>query len=776
MLGHHYGMGGTRMPQRLTGAIGLLVLAVALIVAAVFLYYQGLDRSTQWVGLVGGALALVAVARKPAQTLLSWRRYGGELAQARVADIAEELAMALVEEWRQWQTWRAESNPVTLHVHWTFTPDSQLAMTGVTWDDVGTAAVTADPALPSTEGDATYQAFIEQLPNGRLVVLGQAGSGKSSIARQLAQDLLVRRSAGGRVPVFLTLASWDPEERLYDWVARQLSRDHPDLDRLVAGPLGRPPVPLARALVENGHLFLILDGFDEIAEQSRAKALDRIYRLGDQVPLMLTSRTAEYVAEVQEVGRGMPRAGAVELVPVNTQAIKRYLAKTTAAVPPGRWGPVFDLLDGGGINPVSQVLRTPLMIWLACIVYRDKASVPAELADGQRFADAAAIERHLLDSMVAAVYMDANPDGRSWQPDQARRWLGFLARWLEQARTHDLAWWQLPLAADRRLDQVAAGLPVGLVGGVSSGLIVAAMDGLATGLASGAAFTALATARAFSRAIRWPAPWLPGPAKGRVIALATGLAVGLPFAFRGNLMTGVAHGVAIGMLAGLAAGFVVHESRTRPVQVRLRIRGNGMRFLQRVCLGMLLGLAFGAILGGTLGVLNGPATGLAYGLLSLVMGLALGIEDGLQLWLDAPTDLMHSASPQTVLSDDRSAALQRALFAGPLAGIAAGIAVSFAYGPITGAVVAAAMTAAFAVTDRMVGVASSCWGGFTLVRAWLALRDDLPWRLITFLDDAYNLGVLRRSGTVHQFRHARLQQRLAISQAQPPPVPVPAAG
>jgi hypothetical protein len=39
-----------------------------------------------------------------------------------------------------------------------------------------------------------------------------------------------------------------------------------------------------------------------------------------------------------------------------------------------------------------------------------------------------------------------------------------------------------------------------------------------------------------------------------------------------------------------------------------------------------------------------------------------------------------------------------------------------------------------------------------------------------------NLGVLRRSGTVHQFRHAHLQQRLAISQAQPPPAPVPAVG
>lgn len=53
MLGHHYDMGGTRAPQRITGTMGLLLLAVALIVAAVFLYYQGLDRSTRGSGRRG---------------------------------------------------------------------------------------------------------------------------------------------------------------------------------------------------------------------------------------------------------------------------------------------------------------------------------------------------------------------------------------------------------------------------------------------------------------------------------------------------------------------------------------------------------------------------------------------------------------------------------------------------------------------------------------------------------------------------------------------------
>jgi hypothetical protein len=48
-----------------------------------------------------------------------------------------------------------------------------------------------------------------------------------------------------------------------------------------------------------------------------------------------------------------------------------------------------------------------------------------------------------------------------------------------------------------------------------------------------------------------------------------------------------------------------------------------------------------------------------------------------------------------------------------------------------------------------------------LVRLWLPLTGRLPWRLHTFLDDAYDRGVLRQTGPVWEFRHDRLQQHLS---------------
>ncbi|GAA4889175.1 hypothetical protein GCM10023222_56130 [Saccharopolyspora cebuensis] len=54
----------------------------------------------------------------------------------------------------------------------------------------------------------------------------------------------------------------------------------------------------------------------------------------------------------------------------------------------------------------------------------------------------------------------------------------------------------------------------------------------------------------------------------------------------------------------------------------------------------------------------------------------------------------------------------------------------------------------------------SAWWNFVVARLWLWLRGRLPLRLMRFLDDGRERQVFRQSGTVYQFRHARLHDRL----------------
>ncbi len=57
--------------------------------------------------------------------------------------------------------------------------------------------------------------------------------------------------------------------------------------------------------------------------------------------------------------------------------------------------------------------------------------------------------------------------------------------------------------------------------------------------------------------------------------------------------------------------------------------------------------------------------------------------------------------------------------------------------------------------------AGSIWCRWQLARAKCALAGILPLRLLTFLEDAHQRGVLRVVGTEYQFRHARLQDHLS---------------
>src|SRR5262245_45116424 len=76
------------------------------------------------------------------------------------------------------------------------------------------------------------------------------------------------------------------------------------------------------------------------------------------------------------------------------------------------------------------------------------------------------------------------------------------------------------------------------------------------------------------------------------------------------------------------------------------------------------------------------------------------------------------------------------------------------------------------------GLLPGTWAPFVIVRSWLALRGRLPWHLMAFLEDCHRLGILRQVSPVYQFRHARLQDHLARTPADPGigPTPTPGSG
>ena len=64
-------------------------------------------------------------------------------------------------------------------------------------------------------------------------------------------------------------------------------------------------------------------------------------------------------------------------------------------------------------------------------------------------------------------------------------------------------------------------------------------------------------------------------------------------------------------------------------------------------------------------------------------------------------------------------------------------------------------------------VMASSWGSFQSARIWLAVRGELPYSILAFLEDAKDGGILRRDGPAYEFRAVRLQQDIADPTSDP---------
>jgi hypothetical protein len=97
--------------------------------------------------------------------------------------------------------------------------------------------------------------LLGRVPTGRLVVLGEPGSGKSMFTIRLVLDLLAARSPGDPVPVLVALAAWNPDEQtLQGWLEQVLIDTYPGLTTFTPGGVSR-----AWALLDTGQILPILD-------------------------------------------------------------------------------------------------------------------------------------------------------------------------------------------------------------------------------------------------------------------------------------------------------------------------------------------------------------------------------------------------------------------------------------------------------------------------------------------------------------------------------------
>jgi hypothetical protein len=697
---------------------------VVVTVAGLYVVWRSPHR-TALEGFAGLAISAAGVAAGSIAWL--WRAKGRQASGVgsgpELGQLADLLAGAVDEEWTRAAGERGLLEPAPIPVRWQrpsapFAGPAAAAAASTRFAPLPGLAAVGERRLRAGRVSDLHELY-GGLGSGRLVIAGAPGSGKSGAAVLLILAALHYRQSLSEsdrlkvpVPVMFTLQGWEPNtQRIKDWVAERLGQTFP----LFAGKHG---APLAHGMLDEGRLAVFLDGLDEIPADLRLAVLQALTQQAT-FRLVLLTRSAEMAAAAAQAL--LQGAAAIELQDIDPATAADYLTRTQLDPPPQGWQELTSRLRQEPSSPLAQALNNPLMLTLVRDTYRtgDDTRELLEFCDAaDRSISQENIVDHLLDRVLPAAYAQRpGEQGPRYSLPTAQRVLAEIARRMSRDGTRDLQWW--------RLAAWAPAIPRFIVGGLVAGLAI----GLAAILAIQLGFILTA--------------WF---THGPTLSLSTALP---------GLLT-------IGLVTGVVAGFAATSGgRTPRRMARVRWR-KAIHPLP-----ILLALGFGL----TFGLTGGAAQGVP-------IGLAIGLAAGLTRAFSRPgADSTSSLSPIASWHSDRRYGLAGGITVGLAAGVAVwltiGISTAFVFRSASGSPAAFASGLAFGLSDGLgIGLAFGLTAGLASTRAWpasltfaqLAWRWKTPVLLMRFLEDARSRDVLRTVGPVYQFRHARLQDRLASEQ------------
>ncbi|MET7620546.1 NACHT domain-containing protein [Streptomyces sp. NPDC005408] len=720
---------------------GMLGLAAALTVIAVVLLLGSLDTAGQVAGLITAVAAFPALA----WGLWVWSR---QWTPADLESAREKLTDLVRRQWEDEEAHRGLGDPHPMPVRWQ--PSER-------------EGISAHPDVvdtPSTGSSDQIALLVERFrasQRRRLVILGGAGAGKTTLAVQLVRRLVNPRQAGEPVPVLLTLTEWNPEEigtqELRDWLEKQLIETYPALWKLDRRTL--------RELVKPRGILPVLDGLDELPATTRVRVFSALQRAmeRDEQMLILTSRTDHYLQTVLRKGP-LTAAAVIEpspLIPVEAAGYLRH-----AWYPPGpQRQPILDALEAAEPpTALAEAVSTPLGLWLLRVAHNNRQTNTSVLLDTISRADADALRGHLFDQLIPGLIdaRELTPDDRHpFQPrrryaaEDVRRWmesLAFYVSWMPPGPhllespvpdgsgepTRDFRWTRLArtVLPSHVLPKIYALISIPL------GVILGAVAGIAAN------------------------HWLNSPAYIFLFSLAGGAVTG----YRGYQRGDQAYG-----------GVLFRDTL-------LTADPRSLRHLLRLGLCLLGGGAAAAVGGITFYGLNqvpfpdAKIPGLPVWLTShasadtlfwtfvLLTGYCLGWA--FVFWAAGPLE-SDQHTPFASWRIDRDAGLIR-LTGIAVCGVACGGVLGAAEERLDVAVLGAVFFGGLGLAWGLVPEDDS-WLAHRITFRYLAARGDFPKKLMNFLDDAHRIGLLRAFGPVYQFRHAEFQDHLLRSQRDfsPPP-------
>ncbi|MEM6255213.1 MAG: NACHT domain-containing protein [Cyanobacteria bacterium P01_D01_bin.156] len=482
--------------------------------------------------------------------------------------------------------------------------------------------------MPLVSIQALGEVFVRPDIQGRLLLLGASGAGKTTTLLHLAKDLVERASQddGLPIPLILELSTWTENKSIEQWLTETLEK--------------RYGMPASISQQWQQDVLPLLDGLDELSLLKQQKCIDEINAFLSEKThhgLVICCRCEDY-----EASRGKLHGfnGGVYLMPLPLEQVRAFLHQLNC---PYLWERIRE--DSG----LQELAQKPLFLSMLTVTHQSNT-----ITDEAALFDAFIVQKIREDDSGNIYSSDKKPNA-----SQTYVYLAWLAQQLESMRAAEFAIEGLQPSMlspnEVYLYQLIYGALYGLCFGLCFRLDGALLLGLLFGLSSGlrparqlSETLMFSCSKALNKGLRF------GLRAGLFVGLTLGLVCGLfAWLFAGLLaglllllIIGGSFGLLVGLLVGLISGLRrgLIDEKIFPNQGIWRSLQNSITVI------LIFGLSFG-LSGGLLFGLGFGLNGWLYGDLreglsvgfsgGLNMGFFLGLELGLLYELIGPTDIKH---------------------------------------------------------------------------------------------------------------------------------------
>ena len=624
------------------------------------------------------------------------------------------------------------------------------------------------PPLDNRDVETIYDA------TGLLLVLGEPGSGKTTILLDLARTLLerARDDIKKRVPIALNLSIWKKKQPLAEWISDELSEKY------------RVPRKIGHLWLQRGYLLPLLDGLDEVETVTQPDCVAAINAFIEEFQpsgLVVCCRLNEY--------RWLPERlklnGAICIEPLSKDEVAEYFTKGGAELK--------GLRKAVNTDPVLQELtQTPLMLSVMSLAYQGIGD--DELAT-QKGDSAEEHRKQIFRLYVEKMFQRKGTASLELPKEKIISWLSWLAgKMREHSQSVFLVEGLQPNWLGTRAKRVAYGtivaLTLGLIFGPSLGLnyvldrglmmeqsdvlIATPIFGLIVGLII---FVGVGLGC-----------WSESPSKngfvsgligtlsfGLIVGLIYGLSLGLSLGLGIGLIAGLIAGSILGLIGGLGAGSLNHINLVETISWKWN------QFWKRTIPGSIFGLIVGLILGLIGGLIDGLDYGLNYvmnyeliNVLSVVLIFVLifGVVSGLVGGFTVRVKVGKASPNQGIklsLQNSLVAFLITWLVVGLIFGLIFGLRLKLSVGLSTGLSTGSSAGLVFGLIVGLNRGGSAVIKHYAL-RLILWLSGYTPFEFIKFLDQCAKLILLKKVGGGYIFIHRMLLEYFADISIEHPTV------